>query len=331
MIPWVLWSFFLTPHSLAGADWISDLWRKIPPVLAIPKSLEVFGLGSQARFLPLVLKQFTMHFPLPLRLLGLAAMIGLGVVAAAPWGDTSIGLPWMARRKAALWILLLGPLLAMWTISLLVTPVYIAGRYDLVSFPAFPLLAGLALAKISRLERGTLLAPLAAAALLVPVGVKLVQYYEVPPKDNFRLTARILDATVHNGDAVVFTDLRGLPVIYQLGRLGYRWEDEHCTNPASGRRFTCRMYPRETESAPAVFDPSRVLAAPETVRIDVDDLLLGLPSERGTVHVVLGKFATAPGRLAVQRVDNLLLRELERRGFRVVDTDPVQGIMRYRR
>ena len=49
-VPWLLWSFYLTSHSLGGIDWIKETWASTHPLLAIPKSLEVFTLGSQAGF-----------------------------------------------------------------------------------------------------------------------------------------------------------------------------------------------------------------------------------------------------------------------------------------
>ena len=72
------------------------------------------------------------------------------------------------------------------------------------------------------------------------------------------------------------------------------------------------MFPRETERTPGAYDPARVLGSPSAAHADLADFLLAAdPRAATTVHVVLGKFGTARDRLAVTRVDSLLLQALE--------------------
>ena len=332
VVPWVLWSFVFAPHSLEGAAWIGDIWRKTPPLLAIPKTLEVFGLGSQAGLVPVILRGYqVIQFPTALRLLGLLLLLGLVGWALVPQGDDALAIPALGRRKALLLLMLLGPLAALWLASL-VKPLYVAGRYDIVAYPAYPLLLGLGCAKLQRRpEVGAVVAAAIALLLLVPVGTKLYFYYREGTNQGFLITAAALHRNVNNNDLVVFTDLRGLPILYQMNRLGYRWEGGVCENRALARRFSCRMYPRETELTPGAYDPTRVLSAPQTVRDEVADLLLTVPPPTGRVHVVLGKFARANGRLAATKIDSLLLDQLQRQGFRPADANVELGIIEYRR
>jgi hypothetical protein len=87
------------------------------------------------------------------------------------------------------------------------------------------------------------------------------------------------------------------------------------------------MFPCDTEQTPAAYDPRRVLGDPQAVR----DILRGLRLRGSTVHVVLGNYAVANGRLAVPHVETLLLDELQRLGFGSVAADTALGVIQYRR
>jgi 4-amino-4-deoxy-L-arabinose transferase-like glycosyltransferase len=68
---WVVWSFWVHPHPEGAHSWIQRIWLNTPPWQAIPKSLEVLVLGSQAQLIPGFFKQFTLlAFPPALRTLG---------------------------------------------------------------------------------------------------------------------------------------------------------------------------------------------------------------------------------------------------------------------
>ena len=334
-LPWVVWSFGLTPRSYAGVDWIRRTWENTPPWLAIPRSLEFFGLGGQAGLCLIFLKQFTsMDFPLGLRLLGLLMLGLLGLWVAVPWGDQNLGVPGLRERKAWLGLLLFLPLGTLWLLSLF-KPFYAVGRYDLVGFAGYPLLLGLALGKAQRVKTlGTVLAPIMALLLLLPIGSKLFRYYQAPPFDlgpDARATAQVLDAGVANGGIVVFTHQRGLPVLYYLGRLGYRWDAGECRDPRSGRRFGCRLYPRETEQMPGVLDTRRVLASPDAVRADVEDFVRALPPQEGAAWVVFGFGSFSRDRLILSEPDVLLVRELQRLGMELSPVNLPLGIFQFRR
>ncbi len=322
--PWVVWSFGLTPRSDAAFDWIRQVWEITPPPLAIPRSLEVFGLGSQAGLPMIFLKQFTrMEFPAFLRILGLVVLVLLALWVAVPWGDRDVGIPGLGKRKTWLGLALVIPLGLLWLISFSYRPLYAPGRYDLVAFPAYTLILGLALAKAQRVRSaGPVVAVLFAMLLLLPIGTKLFRYYHAPPDGDAEATAKVLHAGVADGDVVVFTGLRGTRVLYYLSRLGYEWDSRECRDARAARRFGCRMYPRETEQMPGVLDARRVLASPDAVRSDVQDYLRVLPPQGGAVWVVLQSGGYSQGRVFLPNVDALLFRELHRLGLTSL---PVQG------
>ncbi len=327
LLPWAIWSLMLTPHPLTGTHWIRGVWEHTPPPLAIPLSLEVFGLGGQANLLPIFLKQVTyMEFPTALRVMGLVILALLGIWMAVPWGDAGLGVPEVGKRKAWLASSVLLPLFVLWAISFH-KPVYVAGRYDMVAFPMYPVLLGLGLAKVQRIERvGSILAPLVALLLLIPIGTKLFLYYNSPSKGYAAVTARILHASVGNGDVVVFTGLRGISVISYLIRSGYRWEGGICQNEVANRQFGCRMYPRETETTLGGHDPSRVLASLDSVREDIFEFMKLLDPDRRRLWVVFasGDFTHWP--LVVPEEDDRLVQELMRLGLTPLRIKGAPGI-----
>jgi 4-amino-4-deoxy-L-arabinose transferase-like glycosyltransferase len=330
LLPWIVWSFLLTRHSLAGLDWVGEIWKRTPPLLAIPRSLEVFGLGSQAGLLPIQMKQFSdLSFPAPLRLLGVLMLCTLGLWVALPFGERQIGVPWVAKRKAWLGMMLCVPLALMWVISFF-RPLYVVGRYDVVAFPPFPLLLGLALRKLQQVKRaGVILATGATLLLFIPVGAKLVRYYQAPSHSDAHATAQVLHAFVEHGDAVVFTGLRGLPVLYYLHGLGYRWEGGYCQSENGARRFACRMFPREIERRPAVRDLGRILTSPTAVHDDVADFLHAIAPSGGALWVALESASLSRGMLYFHNTDALLLAELQRLNLRPVAVPGAPLIFRY--
>jgi 4-amino-4-deoxy-L-arabinose transferase-like glycosyltransferase len=333
-LPWVVWSFVLTRHPLQGVDWIRQAWERTPPLLAIPRSLEILYLGSQKGLLPITLKQFdTLAYPPALRVLGFCSLLLLGLWVAGPWGNGGLALPLAGRRAAMLWGWLFSPLVVLWTISW-AKPMYLAGRYDQLASPPFPLLLGLGLGKLQAVRRfGPVLASLAALGLLVPVATKLFLFYRQPPgnREQSRITAETLAQRVADGDLVVFTDFRGYPVIYQLHRLGYRVRAGACQSESSAKRFTFRMFPRELGPLPTQRDVDRVADAPDVIRADLEDYLSVLGTSGHAAYVVLGTYAVSGGAFSVPRDDALLLQQMEQLGFRSVSVDAALGIVAYRR
>lgn len=333
-LPWVVWSFVLTAHPVTGVDWIREAWERTPPLLAIPRSLEVLHLGSQAGVLPITLKRFDdLVYPAALRALGLLGLGLLGLWVAGPWGNRHLDGARPGRRAAALWTLLLFPLVVLWTISW-VKPMYVAGRYDQLALPPFALLAGLGLGKLQAMRRvGPLLATLVAVVLVIPVAGKLVLYHRQPARnrERSRPAAEALARRVANGDLVLFIDLRDFPVGYQLGRLGYRMQDDWCRHEASGRSFSCRTFPRVPGAMPAQSDLDRHARSPEVIRADVEEYLVALAGAPASVWVVMGTYAIDAGGLSVSPENTLLLQELGRLGFTPASFDAALGILEYRR
>jgi hypothetical protein len=130
-------------------------------------------------------------------------------------------------------------------------PYYVVGRYDVVSFPAYALLIGLALGKLSTVPvLGRYVALITFMLLCVPITVKLQSYYSSPlttyGRYSAQATAQTLDREVADGDLVLFSGIRHAPVLYYLRQLEYRWEGGDCIQPSRQRRFHCINMPQDS-------------------------------------------------------------------------------------
>ena len=315
-LPWYLGSFVMTTHSGAGIFWIPQAWENTPPLLAIPKTLEVFGLGSQAGLLSIPLKQYShLEFPASLRFMGLAGLIGMAIWVAGSWKERTLGIPQLRMRKLWLAVQLFFPLCLLWVVSFY-KPIYVAGRYDFVAFPAFPLLLGLAFAKTQiGAPCGRVLAPLLTLILLIPIGAKLFLYYNADsprPDEEIALT---IDTYADQGDVIIFSGIRRLPVIYYLNRLGFQWENGYCVKTTPYRLVPCPMFPRESVLYTPVYNSSRLFNSPDAARADLQDMVSMLKSPQNALWVVCGYFNRRTGQILFGRSEMLLFAELERAGF----------------
>jgi hypothetical protein len=332
--PWVIASFLLAPHPLDDPrnPWMQATWEQIPPALAIPKSLEMLALGGQAGLVSPMLKQFrALEFPGWLRGLGLAAHLGLLLWVALPWGDQRLGISGLRRKKLWLWTWLFFPLAALWAVSAAVKPVYIVGRYDIVAFPAYALLVGLAFAKLRRVTgAGRRLAPAVATILCLSLGAKLFYYYRAPAPHMAQHTAKLLDAFVENGDVVVYTGARGHMLLYYLSLRGYRWDGVSCRNDERGRHFPCRLFPRETERSLTV-EHAPLRSPPGAIQDDIAAFIEPLQAGDGTLWVAFESSRMTADGLALPELDARFVEDLTRMGFRGTPAGEMDGVYAFRR
>ncbi len=130
------------------------------------------------------------------------------------------------------------------------SPMYVAGRYDIVAFPAFCLLAGRGLAL---LRRSWLRDALFALIILI-ASCNLFIYYTYPGKSNDRMVAGYVAGGTGENDVVICTDLSRLSMeYYWKGRQSVRLIEF-----PMGRKFAL---PKETIAClrPQVDDQVRAL------------------------------------------------------------------------
>lgn len=203
LVPWAL-----AQSRLPATEWIGEAYRAIPPPRAILRSLEIFVPGA---LYPLY-AQF--HFraplwsPLPFLLLAIVLLPGAEVAIRGRGTERTL-----ARAGLAF---LLVPLGLMQLVSLF-RPVYLLGRYDLVAFPGFAVLAGIG---IGRLPRP--LAVLAGIGAVTLAAVSLAPEYAAPPGQTSlpRTVAERLVPALGPRDSLLFTGFSHTEVRYALRLAG---------------------------------------------------------------------------------------------------------------
>ncbi|MCZ6601998.1 MAG: glycosyltransferase family 39 protein, partial [Planctomycetota bacterium] len=192
------------------------VWASTPPALAIPKSLEVLWAGG--RYPTHTTKKLEMgDRRLRARDAGLYGKISPWVWRIGCW--LSLGyllltgllpvrddvLPAGGRKgkRRLLAIFLLGPLGIAWIVSLVITPIYLVGRHDVMLLPFVALLAGLGAAKLRRPVGGA-----AMAFYTILVATSLVPFYLVTYSEGNRERAGLLSRRVRQGDVVIYTGYR---------------------------------------------------------------------------------------------------------------------------
>jgi 4-amino-4-deoxy-L-arabinose transferase-like glycosyltransferase len=326
-LPWLLWSLPKITGSLATIDWIRVWWAQ-DPLLVVPKSIEIFTLGSHAEFISVInVKRFReLLFPDGLRLIGLTAAVILLLAAAMSRNDGGSRVP-RVKISLWLWISLLFPLLTLWAISFY-HPVYVVGRYDILAFPAYALLLATGWSHIRNFEKGgPLFAALLTLALFLPVGVKVVNYFSVPPDGYSRPTVRALRQYVRNQDVLVLTRERAEMTIYYLTRVGYRWKDGMCSDAAGEHKFICLIFPPESLSGVSSGTDTRQLS--RTVEEWSQKLVSHLHSTDGVLWLVVQGDIFSKDELETMGPLSSLVKLLESAGFHGSPIDIEYGIVAF--
>ena len=237
-IPWFL---IARQHAALGiADWIVPFWLKIPPMAAIPRSLEVFGFGG---LYPSNLSYLGTATPLRLVSLPLTAVLltAAGLCRWSPTSSQADGRP----AKALLLAFVALPLVGAWVSSLLFEPLYMVGRYDTIVLPVFLIVFAVG---IDCVYRWRPIAGSAALALTAALGIQThwTSLSGPVPDDMGRIAAYNLASEAAVSDPIIATGYRRLVVAYYLDRLDHRME--------------IRSYPPEVGEHPGWYSAARLLS-----------------------------------------------------------------------
>jgi hypothetical protein len=129
-----------------------------------------------------------------------------------------------------------------------------------------------------------------------------------------------LTARLAGDDVVLFTDLRGHLILYQLVRRGWTWRGRDCEDWVRGMRVGCHDFYGPVDAA------ARGDRAP--LRAAVAEAVDGYP---GTVFVVHGTWAVGADGPLLLPGDTAVIEELGRLGYRPVAGDWEVGITEHRR
>lgn len=224
--PWFL--VVLRQSDPAALEWIVSFWRRTPPLLAIPRSLEVMGIGGR---LPRYYENLSGTPGDAVRAVSIvwSLVLGLAVLHAA-WRDRDA--PTRVRRPAVfLAVALFAPLAFQFSYSVLKHPIYLVGRYDCVAHPAYLALAGFGMAFVQaalarRLGLLAWLGPLGVTAVLAAFALAPRYRPAVPPEMESlryrdRLTAAALGKVTSPDDLVVCLGYGGAAILYEQRHGGF--------------------------------------------------------------------------------------------------------------
>lgn len=248
-LPW----FLIAANARHGTHWVQGFWE-LEAAFAVFRSLEVFGVGGD--------------YPNNIRTLGhapafrfLAIPLTFGVLAVGLSGGK-----WRDGKGASNWLLagfLFGPLLLTQAYSYLRWPIYLIGRYDVISLPPFLILYAMGLDKLLRkpflgagLLAGFFTIVLNTVTLVSSITAESEYMYN--PK-YMHITEHLLEHADEDEPIVFIGDCR--PVIdYYLHR--------------SRRPFNLISFPKVLAEVPGSFDPDT--ADPAELQREADDLAQNL-------------------------------------------------------
>lgn len=268
VLVWSPWIPVLRGQMASGVGaWIPGIWRGTPPEWALVHSFEAMGPGGVFPGYLRELGRLTGEL-LPeggwamVRRVGLVLSLGLvagGAVRAAQGGDRAA-----ARRTV---LLLTVPLALPFAASYVLTPVYLVGRYEMVAFTAFALLAGYGFDELRRVQgfgRGVAVA--VAVAWVVSSALGLTAYFGVQGFPHELRVAQWLRGVTGPADVTVFPGYsRAVPEYYLR-----RWN-------VPGERVS---FPAEVGTHPGWFDAAAALRDRATTDQEAAELAARL---RGTL------------------------------------------------
>lgn len=260
--PWVP---ILVRQSHSGVSaWIPSFWHAIPPSAALLRSFEAMGVGGEFPSYLRTLSLLRRMLPAPgvwtaARVVGL--VLGLGLVASGLVAALRSEEERSAGVRVALLLVL--PLALPFAASFFVTPIYVVGRYEMIVFPAYALLASRGFWALMenagrwRRAAGAAVAVLwlACAGLCDVVQLRAVTHPEMG--DEKLLAEWIRDRTLA-GDAVILPGYSFTVPEYYLKRWGPPVE-----------RLT---FPPGVRDHPGWFDYEGALRDPAGTRRQADEL-----------------------------------------------------------
>jgi len=234
LLPWVR-----DQVRLPAVSWLEALYRAIPPALAIPRTLELFAPG--ALYPPYAQFQFGDPLWRPATYLLLGAVLSAGALSAIRGSPAE---RMLARTGLAYLLVPLG-LMALLSAA---RPIYLLGRYDLVAFPGFILVAGVGIARMPPLGR--------AAVGIVGIALALHSLWPIYAKGEeraclVRAVARRVVPALEGGDVVIYTG-------YSVPEVGYALR-------LAGRAPAEMTLPRSSLQHPGWIE-EKILADPPQLR-----------------------------------------------------------------
>jgi len=333
-LPWLAVSIFSRHAISSDLQWLAGYFAG-KPVWQLPvRSITTFIAGPQFHLneTKLFLKRYdAASLPEGLHLFNLFLVFLFMAVYLVLLPRLKLLSADLRRQFLELSCIAILPLLALAGISGLIRPVYVVGRDDLIAFPAFLLLAGcIGRILLQRCRSRPVMAVL-AVLFLAWVGVqayRIALYREVPPYRGLKTAVSTTAARIRNGDGLLVATPRAILVWYYLELAGYDRHGDHCRG--RDKAFTCRLFPRKLEQAPA--SQQRYLALYHTNRPSFDiGYFLGALHPGARVLLFLNHVARLGGKIELDPVGLKLVNRLQRAGYTSDSAYPADNLLIFKR
>lgn len=146
------------------------------------------------------------------------------------------------------------PLFILLLISILIKPIYVIGRYDLIAYPSFILLFGYVIFlsltyKFYVFDRVKYSVLFIFFTLTIYTQTnKLLLYWSITPITGAKQNVIAIERFITNKDVLLISAPDAIITSYYLHAMGYNLENK--TMSSTNKRFTFRLYPETLEYAP---------------------------------------------------------------------------------
>ncbi len=273
--PYTPW-FLIAMNATEGTEWIETwIWKGNVPWLAPLLSLDAFSFGG-------AYPTDYWHLHTGNLLPGLGCFVAVLLLASAIWLQRSDA---SAKLRIGLLVLLLGPLVTLWMYSWLKRPIYVPGRYDLISFSAFTVLCGIGLAALYRESRFRKVGLITAGYLCIVATYVIIQM-------NFKSqevkVGQYLPRRLDQQSAAYLVDRFPDAVVVCMGyrsiSLRYYLRKYSDTEP------DIRCFPPYLNEHPGIFHAPRLMKEPSTRMQEASELVNSLQVETGKGRPVVIAF-----------------------------------------
>ena len=224
------------------------------------------------------------------------------------------------------------PLLGLLIASLLLTPMYVVGRYDLIAYPAFLVLVGCIMHILLHWRQSGAAVPYRVAmAVLFSLFIfaqayKVMAYKHTAPYGSMKPHVDAMLDRVHDGDGLLIATPNATLIWYYMHAAGYNRHGDQCMG--RGKRFTCRLFPKRFELAPASQDRYLNLYHTNRPSFNIDYFLNDLTARSGVV-LMLDHVKLNGKKIELDPVGLRLVTELVNAGYRNNGMSPLDNVLTF--
>jgi 4-amino-4-deoxy-L-arabinose transferase-like glycosyltransferase len=224
------------------------------------------------------------------------------------------------------------PLLGLLIASLLLMPMYVVGRSDMIAYPAFLILVGCVMHILLHWQRPSPAVPyrVAMAVLfslfIIAQAYKVMAYKHTAPYGSMKPHVAAMLKRIHDGDGLLIANPNATVIWYYMHAAGYNRHGDQCRG--HGKKFTCRLFPKRFEQAPASQDRYMMLYRTNRPSFNIDYFIDEL-SPGSRVLLLLENVKLSGNNIGLDPVGLKLVDQLVKAGYRSDGMSPVDNLLMF--